>query len=374
MSIKKHSIALITCHGWVGFSTSVINTARYWASKSYDVDLYVSSVHKSIPFPIFNERNIRRIRSNRARHKLFFLDDVLFYLFYYKKKYNYVIGFDARGLVRAFVSNIFQNATLIYHSLEFLEPVNNNFYSTLLKKSEIFCAKYATKVFTQDELRINYLLNDLKLPREKFDIVYNSPMGKVIKKKSYFFHDKFSINYSKKIVLATGSLIKEHCIKEIIESVINWDDLFVLVLHGVIPDKQFEIYIRRKISELPGKIFLSTELLDDSEKNIVFQSVDIGFVGFLPLNNNLKCSVGAAGKLFDFMQHGVPIIAYEALGIHDIIETNNMGFVFLTWNKLNFLLKEIIQNYNVYSENCNRLFDNYEFIKRYDTVIESISK
>lgn len=365
---KKKSIALITCHGWVGFSTSVINSARYWAQEGFEVDLYVSSITKNIPLPQFHEKNIRIIHSNKARHKFLFLDDLFFYLFYFKKKYDYVIGFDARGLIRAFIANLFHHARLIYHSLEFYENSRFDFFFNVTKKAEIFCSKYAFKIFSQDELRINYLMNHLSLSRDRFDIIYNSTIGNINKEKKHYFNDKFSINYNKKIILATGSLTREHCIEELIESVHQWDDNFVLVLHGFIPDKQFEAYILNKIIQLPQKIFLSTDLLNDSDKDIIFQSVDIGFVGFLPKNNNLKYAAGAAGKLFGFMQCGVPLIAYNTPGMYELVEKNNIGCVFDDWNGVLLLLNKIIINYNYLINNCYFLYKKYEFINQYKNI------
>lgn len=369
---KKSAIALITCHGWIGFSTSVINTAKYWAMMGYSVDIYISNVNKNIPLPKFKEKNIFIVYSNKARHKLFFLDDLVFYLFYFKKKYKYVIGFDARGLVRAFFASILESSKLIYHSLEFYEPKKGVFFQAILKKYEIFCAKYSIKIFTQDELRINHLIKDLNLPREKFDIVYNSPIGAIIKDKAHYFHDMFAIDYDIKLVLVTGSLVKEHCIKEIIESVKTWNDNFVLVLHGIIPDTAFETEIRNMISELPNRIYLSTKLLNANEKDIIFNSVDIGFVGFLPVNENIKYSAGSAGKLFDFMQHGVPIIAFDTPGMKEIVIDNKIGLVFDDWGGISIYLDEIFENINSFSENCYKTFYKYEFLRQYEKVVNKI--
>jgi glycosyltransferase involved in cell wall biosynthesis len=366
-----NSIALICKFSWVGVSTSVINTAIFWESRGYFVDLYCENPDiTQFPLPEFPQKNIKYIITH-------FKKENLYYDFYFRKHcyhniaYEFVIGFDYTGLIRAGIASFGKNTKLIYHSLEFFEPVEKKIKNLYMKFLERMFSKIASYIFTQDQYRISFLAKDLHLPNTKFKIIFNSPIGKHIKGFSKYFHDLFNISTDKKIVLCTGSLIEEHFVKELLLSVNSWDNRFVLILHGWFPNIDIRQLVLKKRELHPNKIYISDKLFSDCEKYVPFLACDIGFVGFKPFNNNLKYAAGSAGKLFDFLRTGKPIIAFDTPGMRDMVH-NISGIVFSDPIEISNSLNSILTNYNQFSRNCHNQYYNFEFSKQYDNVLEEI--
>ncbi|NQV77155.1 MAG: glycosyltransferase [Lutibacter sp.] len=366
------SIAFICNYSWVGMSTSVINSAIFWESQGYFVDVYCEKPDIiQFPLPVFKNKKISFIISNIDKKSI--ISD-----FYFRKNnfktepYEFIVGVDFKGIIRAFIVSVFKKSKIIYHSLEFFEPEKLGIKNLVFKTFEIIGATKSKYIFTQDPSRLRFLQYNLFQSKNKFKIIYNTPIGGFIKEKTNYFRDLFKIDKEKKIVLAVGSLIKEHYIIQLVNSISSWDEKFVLVVHGWFPDEQIKILITRKMRKYPSRLFLSTFYFNDSEKYIPFKACDIGFVGFEPLNNNLKYAAGSAGKLFDFMRCGTPILAFNTPGMIEIIEEREVGICFNTPKEINSALNLILENHTKFKNNCFESFPNFEFMQQYKKVYDSL--
>ncbi len=368
------TIAFITKFSWVGISTSVINSALFWESKGFEVDIYVEQPNQDkFPLPKFKNKQINIIVTEIRRK--FLIDDLYFSTFHFKKKnYKVIIGFDHSGLIRAGIASFFySNKNIIYHSLEFFEPFKNNFRIGFEKKLESYFSKKAKYIFVQDEFRGDFLKNSLGFNQDKIRYVYNSPTGKNNETKSNYFRELFGIGNDKTIILCIGSIIKEHCIHLLLNSISILDEKFVLVLHGWFPQEELKQLTESKKKQFPERVFISTNLFDNQDKYIPYQASDIGFVGFLPINNNLKYAAGSAGKLFDFMKVGLPVLAFNTPGMKEIVKDNAIGEIFSDEELIPEKLSIINDNYSTYRLNCLATFSNYEFNRQYDTMLTSLN-
>ena len=370
MSTKR--IAFITKFGWVGISSSVINSAIFWESKGYAVDIYSERPDfKRFPLPQFPSKKINFIITEI--HKKFLFDDIFFRIKYFRKKeYKWIIGFDHLGLIRAGICSIFTKNKLVYHSLEFFEPKKKLLKNKIIKLLERLFASKAKHILTQDSHRVEFLKKDLNQNNKKIKIIFNSPIGDIFPDNSDYFREQFNIPKTKRIVLGIGSLIREHLIINLVDSLSKWQDEFVLVLHGWFPNIEIKNYVINEMKNFPNKLFISEKLFGNDEKYIPFQACDIGFVGFLPLNNNLKYAAGSAGKTFDFMRTGKPILAYKTPGMKELIEDNKVGLVFSEFKEIDIPLSKIKTNYNIYHDNCLKSFAKYEFNAQYDKFYRSV--
>ena len=370
---RKKNVALISVDGHVGISTPVINTAKYLAMEGFNVDLYIvkSKIFKP---PVFNNKNINVVILNILFNK-FIIREIEIAMKYFKppQKYHFLIGYDPGGLISTGIINIIWRVPFVYHNLE-LFTVNrgDSWKHSIIKVLERWFSKRALFVLSQDKERANILAKDNALERGKVLISCNSPMGNVLPEKYYFFHEKFNISKEKKIVLAVGSLIKEHSIDKIIGSINEWPSEFVLVLHGWFPYRDFEQMIRNEAEQSRGRVFISTQLLNNDEKHIIFQSADIGLVFFEPININLLYAAGSASKLYDFMRTGVPIIANDLPGMKEIVENNNIGIVVKDASKIKYVLPEIMNNYSKLRNNELNNFDRFKFESTFSIIIKKI--
>ena len=371
--MKTKNIAFITKFSWVGNAPSVINSALFWESKGYQVDIYAEKPNQiHFPLPIFIGKRITFI-TTIINDKKFILDDFFFRKTHFQKnKYKWVIGFDHSGLIRGGISILFSSTKLIYHSLEFFEPEKKTIGNKIIKFCEIFFSFKAKYIFAQDNYRFRFLAGNLHQNLNKFRNIYNSPCGISMPGMSSYFRDLFAIHHLKKIVLCVGSLIQEHCVLDLIESIDSWDDQFVLVLHGWFPYPNIKQRAINKKNECPEKLFISEKLFHTEEKYIAFQSCDIGFVGFKSINNNVMLAAGSAGKIFDFMMTGVPMVAINSPGMKEIIQVNKIGVVVDDINEINNALKYITLNHVSLKRNALNTFKYYEFNNQYETVYNSM--
>ena len=365
------SIAFICKFSWVGISTSVINSAIFWESKGYCVDIYTEKPDQDrFSLPNLNEKKITFIITEINNRWI--VDDVLFcFKYFQKKKYEWVIGFDHLGLIRGGIALLFKKNNLIYHSLEFFEPTNTSLKNRFIKFIEVYFAYKAKYIFTQDGYRINFLKADLLQNVNKFKIINNTPMGNEIDIKSNYFRSHFNISQEKKIILCVGTLIDETLVKELADSIELIDKIFVLVFHGWFPN----IIVKNHILELQKKtnrIYISEKLFSHDRKNIPFQSCDIGFVGFKPVTNNLKYSAGSGGKIYDFLRNGKPIVCYTTPGMKELIESNQVGFCFSNFDEINSCLIRIAFNYESFKKSCFALYNRMEFGHQYEKIFNEV--
>ncbi len=378
----NQTVALVTAHGWVGISTPVIMTATFLSQKGYMVDIFVADdeicTALGIGIPHLHEENIRIYKSRADTHMsvtpppdIHISQDTLEFVSHYispPRHYDWIIGFDPEGLARSGLLSSYWKVPYVYHSLE----INDR--SGPEKNAEKWFSQRAILTLTQDDVRANILsqLNGIK--RNKIKIAYNSAFGEALPEKSDYFHKKFTIPKDKKIVLATGTLLPIHCVDKILESVDNWPDEFVLVLHGWIPDKKFESIVLSRMHSKKGKIFLSTDIVHPKEKYTIFQSADIGLVFFEPVDTNLKYAAGSSGKLYDFMRAGVPIIGNNIPGMQELVENNGCGTVVNDARELGkSIFEKIMQHYAHFTKNCLENFYRYEFGRCYERILADIS-
>ena len=369
------SVALFTCFEWVSISTSVLNTAKYLASKGYDVDLFAISSER-FGVPVFDHENVHVHIITSGRFPIPFFKFLMRYIYITRRNHSFFIGFDPEGLIIGGLVSLLFKVFYIYHSLEiYTLPENTgrkHWYGRLRKKLEKWFAQRARLILTQDENRANILAHIDNLDRGRIFLVYNSPMGEALSDKSTFLRRKLGISDNKKVVLCVGSLMPETFTDEIIRSVDNWPEEFVLVVHGWIPSVEFERSLRREAEQRTGKVFLSTELLPDSDKNKLFQSADIGLAFFKPVDKNLEYAAGAAGKIYDFMRAGVPVIGNSIPGMRELLEENELGLVVSEIREIGGVLRKIICDYYYYSQGALKSYGKYRFEVSYARVLDKV--
>lgn len=365
------SVALFTCFEWVSISTSVINTARYLAGLGYEVDLYLIPGGR-FGEPTFAEQSIRKIVVVPRR---FLIGQLKFLWARWRqgKEYRFAIGFDPLGLITAAVQRSVFGTPYVYHSLEILCISSESSWKLrLLKKLERWAAQRALLCLTQDAQRGAVLANDLGISPGRIGIALNSPIGPALPQRSGYLQRKLGIDSGKTIVLAVGSLMREHWIDRILDSVDTWPADCVLVLHGWIPDGNFATQVLAEAAKRPGRVFVSTDLLPDSEKYQVFQSAAIGLVCYEPTDDNLKYAAGSSGKLYDFMRAGVPVIANDIPGMRDLVAGNSCGIVIQSAEFIDQAISTMLANYRTYSQSALAAYENYRFDASYAAVLPRI--
>ena len=90
------------------------------------------------------------------------------------------------------------------------------------------------------------------------------------------------------------------------------------------------------------------------------------------MTENLLYVGTAAGKIFEFMKCGVPLVSNELPGMRALIEGNSCGVVVRGPEEIRDALKIVDDNYSAYRKNCFKAFPKYDFGKKYDEVLHKI--
>lgn len=376
---KINQIALIAPFGWAGISAPLYSTIEYFSQKDYIVDVFLDENsfcnNLGLNKPLFDLKNVNIFffKFNKEINYFPFKDiEVsnrnLDFIEFFKKnsnlKYEFIIGYDEEGIIRAGLCSFYFNIKYFYHSLEFYELKNKT------KKAEKYFASNAEKILTQCKYRKKILSNLLTIPKNKINIVYNTSLGECLKEKNKYFHSIFNIPKNKKIVLATGALMFITGIDKILNSLKNWDNNFVLILHGTIVEKEMEDLIASVIKEHPNKVFHSKEKLMHHDKFKIFTSSDITLMYYKPINLNLKYAAWSSGKFFDSARCGTPVIANNIINMSKLVEDTGCGIVVNDFSKINNYFYKIINNYSFYRNNCFKTYLHFNFKKSFDLALE----
>ncbi len=380
---SKPAVALITAHGWVGISNPVINTAQFLAENGYRVDIFMTTdtacEKMGISDPGLEHDNIYVYAGTGSAspietapvcgHVQVPLSDLEFVDAHRNRPGNYqwLVGFDPGGLNRAGLLSLIWKTPYVYHSLELYEEDWGG------KKTERWFSENALMVLTQDEKRADILARLNRIDRGRVHVAYNSALGRPTPEKKDYFHRALAIPPDRKVVLATGTLLPIHCIDDIVNAAPDWPEACALVLHGWIPDRQFERVLRERIATLKERVFLSTAILDQDHKNDIFQSADVGLVFFRPEGVNYKYAAGSSGKLYDFMRSGVPIIGNDIPGMRALVADNGCGVVVNDAAEIAARLPALLNRKDDYRPNCLKAFQQYEFGGCYRGIIERIT-
>lgn len=381
---EPSNVALITAYGWAGISSPVLNTMTYLTGRGihcdqyYDYDKWYDESQINRP-PIISplQQNIvnrypfRRNIIWRAFGRMVGLSAleraaVEFALFPIRRpEYKFAIGYDPSGAIRAYCLSRLRKFPYLIHSLEISEKPPA---SRLEMKA--FAASKA--VLTTDEQRGEIIARQYQLPEGKVIPLPNSSMGVFDGTKGKYFRDKWAIPDDVLIVLCTGSLVTDHCVDKIIESVPRWPDGFVLVLHGWALAAGLRDRVAAVNAQFPRRIFVSEEMLPFDKKATVFRSADIGFVTFNDASFNHRFGAGSAGKLYDFCQAGVPVLANDIPGMRKLVEGNRIGVVFGSFYEIGPALQAIKHSQGLYRPGCEQFFVSNEFGKAFEAILRQL--
>lgn len=376
---KMKRIALIAPFGWAGISAPLYSTVEYFSTKNYSIDIFFDEnnfcAELGLNKPLFDFKNTQVFFFTFTQKIEFtIINEVevsnknLAFIKFFKKSanqnYDFLIGYDEEGVIRAGLCNLYFGFKYFYHSLEFYELKNKT------KEAEKYFAARAKRVFTQCKYRSTILAELLEIPKNKISTVYNTSLGNCLIKKDTYFHTLFDIPKDKKIILATGALMFITGIDKILKSLKNWDDNFVLVLHGTIVEKEMKDLIYSTLNQYPTKIFHSKEKFMHKDKFKIFLSSDITLMYYEPINLNLKYAAWSSGKFFDSIRCGTPVIANNIINMSTLVEDNGCGIIIKDFTNIHNFFHKIINNYEFYKNNCFHTYLKFKFKDSFELALK----
>ena len=241
---------------------------------------------------------------------------------------NY-IGVDRDGVIEAsYLSRLLGIPYgLISYEIFFRDETSARF-----KNEEIGACAHIDFAVCQDDVRSSLLAEENQIHIEK---VINIPVaGRGVRKgeKTQYLHNRLNIPSDKRIALYIGSIAKWTMIEELVQSVDNWPDEWVLVLHnryGINSEvNKFIGYERSKSIYISNESYPTPKDLSE-----MLHSADLGIALYKPTfdgiytGNNLKFLGLSSGKIATYLQHGIPILTNENGLISDYIRESGAGYI-----------------------------------------------
>lgn len=373
-------VAFFLGYGWLGISTPPLMSALYLANHNRHVDIFASHNRTcdmlGICRPLLEHPHIEFIFDDTVAHErsnVFIDDNVPIPAQHHNsvrlarqsgRRYDWVVGFDPDGLLRA--AAFAQAATIpyIYHSLELHE-------NTPIKHLEMLCQQHALFTITQDAPRADWLARINNTDRNNILILPNSSIGDILPERDAYFRTLFPAIGDRRIVLVCGTLLPECCIDSILLSTEKWPEEYVLVLHGWIPDDNFAHSVKRFIGQRRN-IFLSTHILPPAEKFRIFQAADICLAFYAPTSTNLKYAAGSSGKIYDAMRCGTPLIGNDIPGMASLLQDTGCGIVVQDASGIGAVLPVLSRYHERFRNNCFACFPHYEFSRAYKSLLHDM--
>lgn len=224
--------------------------------------------------------------------------------------------------------------------------------------------------------RANIFSVENEFPKDKIAILPNSSIGKARRKTNNYWFKKFNIS-NKKIVLYAGSASPVMGVKEIIESVKFWPEDWVLIIHVSDP-REVEYIKDLERSLFFNNVLTSFQVVSYDEYRILIDGADVGITYYNPDKDGRLCrtnfkEVGySSGKIADYLQAGLPIIVSPYTSLCNTVTNYFIGKCVNEPSEIGLALKQIIEEYNTYSQNAITFFSSYLDFDNYYPRIKSI--
>jgi hypothetical protein len=248
----------------------------------------------------------------------------------------------------------------------------------IIKRLEIFFNKRANFTIVQDKSRKELIKKTHGLEDSSIFCIPNSYIGS-FNERSEYLRNKFNISKDKKIILYSGSLNSWAIDEKLILSVNEWYENYVLILHGYSTDYYLDSVLTPLIEEINSKekkIYLSLNLVDETEYMRLISSADIGLAWYKKeLPENLSTIGLSSGKFSAYMRCGIPIIIPTYLeDLRKLVEEYKIGVSVSSEYNIKDGISNIVNDYDYYKSDIRKFYNDYlDFEKKFIEVFSSNS-
>jgi len=259
------------------------------------------------------------------------------YLAFLKRSFDFarllkpdvIVGYDMRGVAAAYVaSHASPGARLLYHNLDLVSGDELSLFGKLAKKAEAFGARRADLVIFSSRGRAEIFGRAIQLPCEPLTVM-NCQRLDTHEPKTGELQDLLrsrGLSFDR-LVVRLGVMGPGHGIEATVESVLEWQGNWGLVLAGV-PSKEY-------MSELQGQIgALGLEqqilLLPTVPYSLWYDclyAADLGIALYEPGNINHHYMAGAGNKLNLYLKAGIPSLLPSFPDFMSLVERFGIGEV-----------------------------------------------
>ena len=284
--------------------------------------------------------------------------------------YALAIACDLPSLLAARAARALRGTPFVYHSRELaLSWDQRSPGARIAKHAERLCHRAAMLTVVQDTRRAELLARDNRVPQLSFLLVPNSPIGTGEGATSDFLGSRLGLPATTPIVLHAGSVLPETMVLEIIESIAGWPAEAALVVHGV-AETGYRPVLDAAAARHPGRVYFSSSLVAAADVDRLFASAAVGLALYRPIDDNFRFVGCAAGKIFNLMKVGIPIVTNDLPGMRELIEESGCGRVVRNPAELGAAIADLLARRAPCRARCAETFPRYEFSRNYRAVID----
>jgi glycosyltransferase involved in cell wall biosynthesis len=244
--------------------------------------------------------------------------------------YDCVIGVDPDGLALAW--SLAHGAPVGYFSLELLLSDEVRTAAEVeLKARERQQAQAAAFVIIQDEARGRLLADDNGIPWSRVILVPNAPPGPARRAPNQFWHTRFDLPPEARVALHSGSLGDWTGIADIVASVSDWPEPWVLVVHT-----RYEAESSTYVDELrqradPRRVHFSLQPVPRDAYDALIDGADAGLAFYISSDassftqQNIQTIGLSSGKVAYYLRAGLPVIVNRAASIAEVLAARGCG-------------------------------------------------
>jgi len=292
--------------------------------------------------------------------------------------YACVIGVDSDGL--ALAHTLARGAPLGYYSLELLLSYElSSDADRQLKLKERALSREAAFVVVQDEARGRLLAEDNGLAWERLALVPNAPPGPARRQPSGYWHARFELPRSARVVVHPGSLGDWTGIEAIVGSAADWPPNWVLVVHTRY-DAESSPYVDglRKRAD-PERVRFSLRPVPRQDYDALIDGADVGLAFYISsgassfTQRNVQTIGLSSGKLAYYLRAGLPVIVNRAASIAGLVESSGCGVTVEDASGIGPALDRITGGYADFSNRACAFFqERLDFNQALSNVIERV--
>lgn len=289
-----------------------------------------------------------------------------------------VIGVDPDGLVLA--RGLAHGAPLGYYSLELLLSYElSTAAEKQLKAQELELSREAAFVIVQDEARARLLADDNAIASERMVLVPNAPPGRARRRSSRYWHTRFDLPAQARIVLHSGSLGDWTGIDDMVDSVADWPEPWVLAVHTRYAAESSAYVDALRERADPRRVRFSLKPVPRQEYDPLVDGADVGLAFYVPsrgssfTQSNIQTIGLSSGKLAYYLRAGLPVVVNRASSIASAIEDGGCGIAVENAREIGRALVDISAEYDVFSGRACSFFDAHlNFRRAFADVIRRV--
>jgi len=300
-----------------------------------------------------------------------FMEKILIY-----NEYDLIIGVDRQGLIEASILSKLTKKPYIFISFEIMFESETSAKCKLL---EIKASKAVSKWIVQDVVRADILANENHLQTFNRILLPLASAGSGVLN-SDRLRDYLGIPENKKVAILIGSISTWAMTSQILISIADWPDDWVLIVHERYGRAKEELI--DELDKLSGHIGYKLYITDSAsdmvdDMSYIFSGIDVGLAFYEPdykgpyTGNNLKYLGLASGKISTYLRYGVPVIINE-IGLYaEQARKYRFGCVAKNPGQIANCLNEI--NSIKYKQNARQYFNSkLDFNLHKDTIMSNL--